>query len=105
MKCFTSRTHPLYLFIALMLVLIAPTLSAKIFDGGVDSANLGKGDWIYFVSQATNRLGGNVSSVTDIPSLMQYYKTQGIDYIIVKAGTGSTNFNGGGSSPQFNTEL
>ena len=84
---------------------LTPNASGKIFDGGVDSANLGKGDWIYYVSQATNKLGGNVTSVTNIPSLMSYYASQGVDYIIVKAGTGSTNFNGGGSSPQFNSNL
>ena len=83
----------------------AATLQAKVFDGGVDSANLGKGDWIYYVSQATNKLGGAVNSVTNIPSLMSFEKSKGMEYIIVKAGTGSTNFEGGGTSPQFNAEL
>ena len=78
---------------------------AAIFDGGVDSENLGKGDWIYYVSDATNQLGGNVPSVTNIPSFMAYEKSVGINYIIVKAGTGSTNFNGGGTSPQFTSNL
>jgi hypothetical protein len=92
--------------IAGLLSLTAPNpASAKIFDGGVDSANLGKGDWIYFISMATNQLGGNVPSVTSIPTFMQYEKDQGMNYIIVKMGTGSTNFNGGGSSPQFNPAL
>ena len=81
------------------------TASAKIFDGGVDSANLGKGNWIWYVSWCTNQMGGNVPTVTDIPSMMSYWKNQGLDYIVVKAGTGSTNFNGGGTSPQFNQEL
>ncbi len=85
--------------------LISFSASAVVFDGGVDSENLGKGDWIYYVSDATNKLGGNVTSVTNIPSLMDFEKSQGINYIIVKAGTGSTNFNGTGSSPQFNANL
>jgi hypothetical protein len=85
--------------------LLAASASAAVFDGGVDSANLGKGDWIYFVSAATNQLGGNVPAVTNIASLMSYEKSQGIEYIIVKCGTGSTNFNGGGASPQFNSNL
>lgn len=84
---------------------LAQNASAVLFDGGVDSENLGKGDWIYFLSQATNHLGGHVSSVVNIPTLMSYYQSQGIDFIIVKAGTGSTNFNGSGSTPQFTTTL
>lgn len=105
MKTFISRTVSLLAKVSLALAICVPSLQAKIFDGGVDSANLGKGDWIYFISQATNRLGGNVSSVTNIPSLMQYKKSKGIDYILVKMGTGSTNFNGGGPGPQFNKNL
>lgn len=81
------------------------TAQAVLLDGDIDPANLGKGDWIYYVSDATNQLGGNVTSVTNVASLMAYEKSQGINYIIVKAGTGSTNFNGSGSSPQFNSSL
>jgi hypothetical protein len=44
-------------------------------DGGIDPANLGKGDWIYYTSMATNKLGGNVSSVTNENSLMLFYKS------------------------------
>ena len=79
--------------------------SFPIRDGGINPANLGKGDWIYFVSAATNKLGGAAPSVVNIPTLMSFYKSQGLQYIIVKAGTGSTNFNGSGSSPQFNSNL
>ena len=86
-------------------LLITTSAFATVFDGGVDSANLGKGDWIYYVSDATNQLGGNVPSVTNIPTLMAYEKSQGINYIIVKAGTGSTNFTGNGSTPQFTSNL
>lgn len=93
------------LFLALGSIALAFNSSAKVFDGGVDSANLGKGDWIYYISQATNQLGGNVPSVTDIPSFMSYEKSQGMKWIVVKMGTGSTNFNGGGSTPQFNEAL
>src|SRR5688572_24494908 len=74
-------------------------------DGGINPASLGKGDWIWYVSQATNKLGGVAPSVVNLPTLMSYYKSQGLQYIIVKAGTGSTNFNGSGSSPQFNSNL
>src|SRR4030095_10133709 len=74
-------------------------------DGGINPANLGKGDWIYFVSQATNKLGGAAPSVVNIPTLMSFYKAQGLQYVIIKSGTGSTNFNGGESVPQFNSNL
>ena len=80
-------------------------LLGEIRDGGVDPSNLGKGDWIYFVSNATNKLGGHVPSVTNIPSFMAYEKSQGMQFIVVKVGTGSTNFNGSGNSPQFNSNL
>ena len=79
--------------------------SFPIRDGGINPANLGKGDWIYFVSAATNKLGGAAPSVVNIPTLMSYYKSKGLQYIIVKAGTGSTNFNGSGGSPQVNSNL
>ncbi len=79
--------------------------SFPIRDGGINPANLGKGDWIWYVSYATNKLGGAVPSVVNIPTLMSYYKSKGLQYIIVKAGTGSTNFNGSGGSPQVNSNL
>ncbi len=79
--------------------------SAQIRDGGIDPYNLGKGDWIYFMSDATNRLGGNVASVTNENSLMLWYKSQGIRYCIVKAATSDFLFNGAYSSPQFNSNL
>src|SRR5262245_35996563 len=92
--------------LALGWLLAALAASAQpIRDGGINPANLGKGDWIYFVSAATNHLGGSVPSVVNVPTLMAYYKSIGMQYVIVKAGTGSTNFNGSGSSPQFNSNL
>src|SRR5437773_12190650 len=74
---------------------------AAIRDGGIDPANLGKGEWIYYMSDATNRLGGNVSSVTNEASLMQFYRSQGIRYVIIKAATSDLLFNGSYSFPQF----
>lgn len=88
-----------------LLAQLTPNAFAKLFDGGVDSENLGKGNWIFIVGNATNKVGGMVPSVLDIPSLMSYLKNQGINYVIVKAGTGSTNYNGTGSSPQFTSNL
>ncbi|MEO7677635.1 MAG: hypothetical protein ABIV39_12810 [Verrucomicrobiota bacterium] len=79
-------------------------VSGVIRDGGIDPANLGKGDWIYYMSAARAQLGGNVASVSSDASLFAFEKSQGIRYVIVKAGTGSTNFPSAGS-PQFTTSL
>ncbi len=74
-------------------------------DGGIDPANLGKGDWIYQLHHAVAQCNGNVPSVTDVPSLMTYLKNQGMQYIIVKAGTGGALFSVPGYSPQFSSSL
>ncbi len=73
--------------------------SAVIRDGGIDPANLGKGEWIYSVKDATNRLGGHISSVTNEVSLFKYYQSIGVRYVIIKMGTGSTNYGGCYASP------
>src|SRR5947209_7683158 len=79
--------------------------SAQIRDGGIDPWNLGKGDWIYYMSAATNKLGGNISIVTNETSLMLWYKSQGIRYIIIKAATSDTLFYGSYNHPQFTSHL
>ena len=91
--------------LALSLSLTVIASAAAALDGGIDPANLGKGDWIYFVDHATNHLGGNVPGVHDIPGLMAWEKKQGMDFLVVKAGTGATNFNGNHKSPQFDSNL
>jgi hypothetical protein len=98
------RRHFLASILALA-ALAAPKASAVLFDGGIDSTNLGKGDWVYYIFDATNQMGGNVPTVTNLTSFMNYEKSQGMLYIIIKAGTGSTNFNGNGTSPQFTTNV
>ena len=80
-------------------------VGAPIRDGSIDPANLGKGDWIYFMRDATNRLGGNVPSVTNENSLMLYYKSQGIRYFIVKAATSDQLFEGTNAFPQITAAL
>ena len=83
----------------------APAARGAIRDGGIDPANLGKGEWVYYMSSATNNLGGNVASVTNETSLMLYLKSQGIRYVIVKAATSDQLFNGSYSFPQFTNRL
>jgi len=70
-------------------------------DRGVDPANLGKGDWIYSITDATNKLGGHVSGVTNEASLMQFYRSEGIRYLVVKAATSDQLFRGCYFGPQF----
>jgi hypothetical protein len=84
--------------------LLSPAF-AVIRDGGIEPANLGKGDWVYSMTDATNKLGGHVSSVTNETSLMLFYKNQGIRYFIVKAATNDKLFNGCYGSPQFTSAL
>ena len=93
------------IFCSLFLMTMSVSQNAlAVLDNGVDPNNLGKGDWIYFMSQATNKLGGHVTTVVDIPTLMTYEKNQGMNYIIVKAGEGSTNFPTTGAA-QFTSNL
>src|SRR5215213_4859643 len=80
------------------------TARAKVMENGVDPEHLGTGDWIYFLSEATNRLGGNVDSVTNVPTLMSFYKSMGIDFIAIKAGTGALDFPSA-EAPQVTKEL
>src|SRR6188472_223858 len=88
------------------IVLAISTLGqvARALDGGIDPKNMGKGDWIWSVSISIAKLNNQVPGVTDIPSLMSYEKNQGMSYVIVKAGTGSTNYPSAGS-PQFTANL
>ena len=65
---------------------------AQIRDGGIDPKNLGKGVWIYSMKDATNKLGGHIAAVTNINSLMQYYKSAGLRYCIIKSATGDVLF-------------
>src|SRR5206468_8909000 len=84
---------------------LGASLNGQIRDGGIDPWNLGKGDWIYFMSGATNKLGGNVQSVINENTLMLWYKSQGIRYVIVKAATSDQLFKGSYTTPQFTSNL
>lgn len=98
------RSSLLKLLLLLLILKCGPAL-AVIRDGGIDPANLGKGDWIYSMTDATNKLGGHVNSVTNETSLMKFYRSQGIRYIIIKAATSDSLFNGCYVTPQFTTAL
>ena len=52
------------IMIGLVLLGLGPigTVRAQIRDGGINPANLGNGDWIYFLSAATNKLGSRNKS-------------------------------------------
>ena len=66
--------------------------AAPIRDGGIDPANLGKGVWIFAMKDATNKLGGHIPAVTNINSLMAYYKSAGLRYCIIKSATSDKLF-------------
>ena len=85
----------------LALLLAAASVVAAIRDGGIDPANLGKGEWIYSIQDCTNQLGGHAVSVTNEHSLMLFYKSQSIRYVMVKAGTGDTLYNACYGFPQL----
>jgi hypothetical protein len=66
----SRRQHPSLSAIVVWALLVLFVLSsirasAVVRDGGIDPSSLGKGDWIYYLSTATNHLGGNVLSVTN----------------------------------------
>ncbi len=82
------------LLMVAVVVLLARNSLGVIRDGGIDPANLGKGEWIFSMRDATNKLGGHIASVTNEVSLMKYYKSIGLNYLIIKIGTGSTNYTG-----------
>ena len=97
--------RPLRLFLFWVIVFTSTPLLGQIRDGGIDPWNLGKGDWLYSVADATNKLGNHVSSVTNENSLMLFYKSQGIRYMIVKAATSDFLFKGCYNFPQFTSNL
>jgi hypothetical protein len=91
--------------IILVMLALAVCARAQIRDGGIDPKNLGKGIWIYAMKDATNRLGGHVASVTNINSLMQYFKSSGLTHCIIKAGTGDQFFTDCTIGPQFTSNI
>src|SRR5580698_1144373 len=101
---FTLRCVKRGLFLLLFLSAVAPA-GAVIRDGGVNPANLGQGGWLYIMQQATNKLGGNVASVTNEDSLFAYMKSEGFNYVIVKAATSNTMWFGNYTFPQFTSNL
>jgi hypothetical protein len=94
-----KRTRRCWRCLLLALALTLPgRLPAAVFDGGVDSNNLGKGEWIYVLSSL---FGSYAPSVTDVPSLMAYCATNlHCQFVVIKSGTGSTNYPSAGN-PQF----
>ena len=86
-------------FLVLLAFTFVHPASGVIRDGGIDPANLGKGEWIYSVKDATNRLGGHIDSVTNEASLFQYYKSIGVKYVIIKMGTSAAYYEGCYATP------
>lgn len=66
----------------------------NLLDGGVDPANLGKGDWIWQLPSCQTALG-----VADVQGVIDYEKNKGMQWITVKCG------DGGSTWAQFNADL
>jgi hypothetical protein len=79
----------------LALCCAVPRVGAQIRDGNIDPWNLGKGDWIYILSDASSQHGG-------LAGLMSYEKSKGVSYVIIKAGEGGSLYAPYGSV-QFNS--
>ncbi len=89
MNCFARLKLPT---VVLAMLALAVCARAQIRDGGIDPKNLGKGVWIYAMKDATNKLGGHITAVTNINSLMAYYKSIGLRYCIIKSATSDKLF-------------
>lgn len=63
---------------------------AGLLDNGVDPANLGKGDWIWYLSTCENQLGGYIPAVTNLQSLINWETNHGMQWITVKCGDGGS---------------
>lgn len=66
----------------------------NLLDGGVDPANLGKGDWIWQMPSCQTALG-----VPDVQGVIDYEKNKGMQWITVKCGDGGSTWS------QFNADL
>jgi len=77
-----------------VLLLGAGRLCAANLDNGVDPFNLGKGDWIWIMSNTKTALG-----VPDVQGVIDYEKNKGMQWITVKCG------DGGSAYTQFDTDL
>ncbi len=73
---------------------LVPVIRSSLLDGGIDPANLGKGDWIWQIPNCISALG-----VGNVQGLIDYEKNRGMKWITVKCG------NGGSVWTQFNADL
>jgi hypothetical protein len=90
---------------ALLLCLMAcSSAPAVVFDGAVDPANLGEGDWIYVLANEINQLEGVVPAVTNVQSLMSYEASLGMQWVVVKASDGSAKYPSA-AHPQFTLDV
>ena len=64
-----KKCLPWHSFLIALALATSGRLTAKVFDGGVDPNNLGKGEWIYVLS---DYFSGYAPGVTNVPSLMTY---------------------------------
>ncbi len=95
---FGLKQSAVFAFVLAMVLALVLGARAQVRDGGIDPKNLGKGVWIYYIGDATNKVGGHVGSVTNVNSLMQYFRSAGMRYCMVKMGTSDRFFPGPASN-------
>lgn len=97
-----KRGRGLGLVMVLLAVSTPRPVAARIFDGGVDSNNLGKGEWVYVLN---NYFGSYAPGVTSVPAFMAYCATNlHCQFVVIKAGTGATNYPSP-ANPQFTASV
>jgi hypothetical protein len=73
------------------------SLESRVLLSAVDPYNMGKGDWIWTLSNARSNTGTSTNA-----ALFQYLKNKGMRWVIVKAADGTSSTYGG---TQFNAQL
>ena len=94
----SSMLKKVFAGVLILAGIFSNTASAVIRDGGIDPSNLSRGSWIYIMPTAMAQLGGNVSSVSNLTSLMTYMKSQGLQYVGIKAAQEDTVFTVSGAT-------
>ena len=70
-------------------------LAAAALDNGVDAANLGKGDWLWVLSDCES----NIGAPGNLQALIDFEKARGMRWLVVKSSDGGQVWS------QFNSDL
>jgi hypothetical protein len=84
----------------IFLVLGGAQTASALLDNGVDPYHLGKGDWLWVLSDCEN----NVGTPGNLQGLIDFEKAKGMQYLIVKCADGG-QYGSGTTWAQFNSDL